>query len=124
VGIVKSYDNTLQNALEQLGIENQLLTSEDLQWAELSQFDAIISDIRAYLVREDLRRNNARILEYVRNGGNLIVMYQKVFEWNPEYGNPRWSPYPLILSHNRITYEDAAIEILVPEHPLFNFPTK
>ncbi|MFQ5771295.1 MAG: PIG-L family deacetylase, partial [bacterium] len=97
VGIVKSYDNTLQNALEQLGIASQLLTSEDLQWADLSQFDAIVLDIRAYLVRQDLRKNNTRILEYVRNGVNLIVMYHKVFEWNPEYGNPRWSPYPLIL---------------------------
>ncbi|MFQ5825292.1 MAG: PIG-L family deacetylase [bacterium] len=124
VGLIKSYDNTLQDALNQLGIENKLLTSEILQWGDLSRFDTIILDIRAYLVREDLRKNNARILDYVKKGGNLIVMYQKVFEWNPEYGNPQWAPFSLILSRQRVTYEDAPIEMLAPEHPLFNYPNK
>ncbi|RMD94797.1 MAG: hypothetical protein D6813_01555, partial [Calditrichaeota bacterium] len=124
VGIVQSYDNTLVNALTQLGVETHLLSSEDLRWGDLSQYDTIILDIRAYLVREDLRQNNSRILEYVRQGGNLLVMYHKVYEWNPEYGNPSWAPFRLILTHNRVTREDAPVRILQPEHPLFNFPNK
>jgi LmbE family N-acetylglucosaminyl deacetylase len=124
VGLVESYDNTLQNALNQLGIENELLAAEDLQWGDLSQFDTIILDIRVYSVRQDLRKNNARILEYVKTGGNLVVMYQKVFEWNAEYGNPPWAPFPLILSRQRVSYEDAPIEILARQHPLFNVPNK
>lgn len=124
VGIIKSYDNTLQNALEQMGVTGQALTSEDLRWGNLSKFDTIILDIRAYLVRADLRQNNGRLLQYVKNGGNLIVMYQKVFEWNPEYGNPQWAPYPLLLSHERVTDEDAPVTVLQPQHPLLNSPNK
>ncbi|MFQ6112656.1 MAG: PIG-L family deacetylase [bacterium] len=124
VGLVKSYDNTLQDALNQLGIENQLLASDDLQWGDLSQFDTIILDMRAYLVRESLRKNNARILDYVKKGGNLVVMYQKLFEWNPEYGNPPWAPFSLLLSRKRVTDENAPVEILAPGHPLLNVPNK
>lgn len=122
VGIVQSYDNTLQHALEQLRIDHQLITTEDLRWRDLSRFDTILLDIRAYLVREDLRQNNARVLEYVENGGNLVVMYHKVYEWNPDYGNPQWAPYPLILSRKRVTHEAAPVQILEPAHSLLNEP--
>ncbi|MCG8605968.1 PIG-L family deacetylase [bacterium] len=122
VGLVKSYDGTMENALGQMNIECTLLNSEDLQWGDLSQFDTIILDIRAYLVREDLRQNNGRVLEYAKNGGNLIVMYHKVFEWNPEFGNPSWAPFSLVLSRQRVTREESPVRVLLPEHPLLNIP--
>jgi hypothetical protein len=90
----------------------------------LGQYDTIVIDIRAYLVRKDLRRNNGRLLDYVREGGNLVVMYHKVWEWNPEHGNPQYAPYPLHLSRDRITDERAPITPLVPDHPLLSWPNR
>ncbi|MBM3212672.1 hypothetical protein FJZ33_10655 [Candidatus Poribacteria bacterium] len=117
VGYVKSYDNTMEWSLKQLNVKSKALESDDLRFGDLSVYDTIILDIRAYLVRKDLIDSNQRLLDYVRNGGNLIVMYNKTFEWKEEF-----APYKLIISNNRVTVEDAPIEILAPDHPLFNFP--
>jgi LmbE family N-acetylglucosaminyl deacetylase len=118
VGVVKSYDNTVESALQDLGTKFKLLDEKDLQ-GDLQKYASVIIDIRAYLVRDDLKRNNAHLLEYVKNGGNLIVMYQKDFEWKSDY-----APYPLKISRLRVVDETAPIRILAPDHPLFNFPNK
>jgi hypothetical protein len=118
VGVIKSYDNTVESALQELGTKFKLLDEKDLQ-GDLQRYTSVIVDIRAYLVREDLIRNNARLLEYVKNGGNLIVMYQKDFEWKSEY-----APFPLKISRLRVVDETAPIRVLVADHPLFNFPNK
>jgi len=110
VGYVQSYDSTLEEALAALGVNHQALTPEDLRGGDLSVYDTIVLDIRAYLVRPDLVANNERLLEYVRRGGNLVVMYQKVFEWNPKDGHPSYAPYELVLSRDRVTVEEAPIE--------------
>jgi len=119
VGLIKSYDNTLEFALGELAVDYKILHADDLSSSDLSVYHTIIVDIRAYLVRKDLRQNNARLLDYVKNGGNLIVMYQRVIEWEPEY-----APYPLKLTHNSVTDETAPVKILHPEHPLFTFPNQ
>jgi LmbE family N-acetylglucosaminyl deacetylase len=119
VGYVKSYDNTIDWALKQLSVKSSALESDDLRFGDLSVYDTIILDIRAYLVRKDLIASNQRLLDYVNNGGNLIVMYNKTYEWNSQY-----APYELSLSSNRVTVEEAPITILNPEHPLFTYPNK
>lgn len=118
VGVVKSYDDVLENALGELGTRFKLLEEKDLA-GDLSKFTSIIVDIRGYLVREDLKKNNGRMLDYVKTGGNLIVMYQKDFEWKSEY-----APYPLQISRDRLVDEAAPIRVLQPDHPLFNSPNK
>jgi len=117
IGIVKSYDNTLEWALEEFEVPYQLLDEKALSTLDLMGFNTIIVDIRAYLVREDLGKNNDRLLEYARRGGNLVVMYQRDQEWKREY-----APHPFEISRKRITVEDAPIRILEPQHPLLNLP--
>jgi hypothetical protein len=93
------------------------LDAEALEFGDLSRFDTIVVDLRAYLVRPDLVAHNGRLLEWVRRGGHLIVMYQKVFEWRPEF-----APYPLVIGRERVTQEEAPVVVLEPNHPLFTFP--
>ncbi len=124
VGLVRSYNDVYSNLLPQLGIQWRELTKDDLAKGDLAEFDTIVVDIRAYLYRQDLRRHNSRLLDYVRNGGHLIVLYQKTFEWNEEFGNPAFAPYPLHLSKNRVTREDSPVTKRVPEHALFSFPNR
>ena len=118
VGYVKSYDNTVEQALKQLGVRSRALAADDLYFGDLSIYDTIILDIRSYLVREDLRASNQRLLDYAADGGNLVVMYHKTFEWNGR----QYAPYKLVLSRNRVTVEEAPIKILAPDHPLLSFP--
>ncbi len=117
VGIVNSYDNTLEEALQELHVGHALITDDELQRGDLSRWNTILIDIRAYLVREGLRKANGRLLDYVRNGGNLVVMYQRNQEWKPQY-----APLPFSISRARITREDAPVEVLQPSHPLLTRP--
>ncbi len=117
VGVVETYDNTFVATLERLGVPHATIEPEDWNDAKLSQFTTIIVDMRAYLKRPDLVAHNDSLMRYVENGGTAIVMYQKTFDWKPEY-----APYPIRVSRNRVTVEEAPIGILVPEHPLFTTP--
>src|SRR2546428_599007 len=62
-------------ALEQLGTTVTPLTADDLARRNLMEFDAIVTGVRAYNVRPDLRANQHRLLDYVHEGGTLIVQY-------------------------------------------------
>lgn len=116
LGIIKSYDTTLEAAAAELGVPYTLLDANALE-GNLSPFHSIVVDIRGYFARDDVKKNSRRLLDYVRNGGNLIVMYQKDQDWKPEF-----APYPMDVTRNRVADEDAPITILQPHHPLFRFP--
>jgi hypothetical protein len=122
VGVVQSYDTTLPDALETLGIMHSQLAESDLRGGELKRFDTILVDIRGYLERPDLREWNSRLLHYAKEGGHLVVFYHKTFEWND--ATPPYAPFLLQLSGNRVTEEDSPVTLLKPDHPLFNLPNK
>jgi hypothetical protein len=106
-------------AIAQLGARVELISSDDLAWGNLSRFSTIVTGVRAYERRDDLRANNARLLDYVREGGTLIVQYNK-FEFN----DAQYGPYPAKVSSDRVTDEFAPVKLLVPTDPLFNVPNK
>jgi hypothetical protein len=106
-------------AIQQLGLDVTMLDDEALAEGDLSRFDIIVTGVRAYLNREDLRAYNARLLEYVENGGTVLVQYNK-FEFN----DAQWGPYPIEVGRDRITVEEAPMRILDPDHPVFNFPNR
>ena len=76
-------------AIEQLGAKVRDDRAEMLAWGDLSRYDVIVTGVRAYERRDDLRANNRRLLDYVRRGGTLIVQYNK-FEFN----QAQYGPYP------------------------------
>ncbi len=119
VGLVSSYDDTLRSTLALLDIPHQEITLGGYTADTLDGFSTVIVDIRAYQYNPDIVSNNQALLDYAARGGTLIVMYQKTIEWKPEY-----APYPIQVSRNRVTVEDAPITLLAPEHPLFNTPNK
>jgi hypothetical protein len=90
-----------------------------LAWGNLSRFNVIVTGVRAYERRDDLRANNARLLDYVKNGGTMIVQYNK-FEFN----DAQFGPYPAMVSPNRITDEFAPVQVLAPHDPVFTTPNE
>jgi hypothetical protein len=96
-----------------------MIGADDLAWGDLSRFDAIVTGVRAYERRADLRANNSRLLEYVFNGGTMIVQYNK-FEFN----DAQYGPYPAKVGRERVTDENAEMKLLDPAHPVFNAPNK
>jgi hypothetical protein len=104
-------------AIEQLGARVTLVDADALAFGDLARFDAIVTGVRAYERRPDLRANNDRLLAYARNGGTVIVQYNK-FEFN----EAQYGPYPAKVSANRVTDEHAPVQVLAPAHPVFTRP--
>jgi hypothetical protein len=119
VGYVMGVGDQVPPAIEQLGAKVQLLSAEDLAWGDLSRFNAIVTGVRAYERRDDLRANNSRLLEYVFNGGTMIVQYNK-FEFN----DAQYGPYPARVSSNRVTDENAAVHAVAAHSPLLTSPNE
>ena len=126
VGYLPSYDQTLERALTALGVDATKLTVDDIAKANLSTYQTIIIDNRGYEAHQELIQLNPRLLKFVEDGGTLLVFYHRTGEWNPDEkrGRPQLAPYPIIISDDRVTEEDAPVTFLLPKHPLLNFPNK
>src|SRR5438270_9993867 len=73
VGYLMGAGDDIPPALTELGINLQMISPEQLASGELGGFDTIVLGIRAYDTRTDLRNNNQRLLDYIANGGTLMV---------------------------------------------------
>jgi LmbE family N-acetylglucosaminyl deacetylase len=121
VGYVEGAGDKIPEALQQLGVKVTKLSSDDLANGDLSRFPAIVLGVRAYGVREDLVTYNKRILDYVSNGGTLIVQYNRAGETQRN----QFGPYPFTINDNgRVTREEAPVKILNPALQLFNVPNR
>lgn len=125
IGYVDSGFDKVASRLDGIGMNVTKLTAEDLQSGDLSQYDTIVTGVRAYLSREDLRNHNERLLQYVEKGGHLVVQYNKPWDnWEPG----QTAPYNLVIGQPsiewRVTDESAEVNVLQPDHPLFHFPNK
>ncbi len=119
VGYIMGVGDQVPTAIEQLGARLEMITPEYLAWGNLSRFDTIVTGVRAYERRDDLRANNSRLIDYVNNGGTLVVQYNK-FEFN----EAQYGPYPAKVSSSRVTDEHSPVKVLAPEDPIFNTPNK
>ncbi len=119
VGYVEGVGDEVAEAIAQLGVPLTFLDEEALAAGDLSIYDTIVLGVRAYLARPDLRTHNDRLLEFVEAGGTLLVQYHK-FEFNAA----QWGPYPVSVGRGRVTVEDAPMQVLVPDHPVFLAPNR
>jgi LmbE family N-acetylglucosaminyl deacetylase len=117
VGYVMGVGDKVPQAIEQLGARVELIDPDTLAFGTLSKYDVIVTGVRAYERRPDLRANNRRLIQYAENGGTVLVQYNK-FEFN----DAQYGPWPAKVSSNRVTDENAPIQVLVPDDPVFTRP--
>lgn len=122
VGYVMGAGDEIPNSLEQIGYEVTLLEDKHMTPDQLQTFDAIIMGVRAYNTQDRLKFHQDKLLEYVKNGGTLIVQYNT--NRGLKVPEEQLAPYPLQLSRDRVTVEEAEIRFLAPEHPVLNKPNK
>jgi hypothetical protein len=124
IGYVMGAGDNIPEALEQIGSTVTLLSETDLASGDLSRFDAIVTGVRGLNTRPDLLAARERLLDYVEQGGTLVVQYNTL----PGFGRgrrgdiPEISPYPMTPSHERVTDENAAVSFPIPDHPLLQAP--
>ncbi|NUO01277.1 MAG: PIG-L family deacetylase [Saprospiraceae bacterium] len=109
-------------SLRQIGYEVTVLEDKDITPENLAGFDAVILGVRAYNTVERLKFHQAKLLEYVENGGTMIVQYNTNFDMVLPVESI--SPYKLKISRDRVTLEEAEVRFLKPDHVLLNHPNK
>jgi hypothetical protein len=119
VGYVVGVGDQVAAAIEQLGAKVSYIDGDELERGDLSRYDVIVTGVRAYERRADLRAYNRRLIEYAERGGTLIVQYNKT-----GFNRTDFAPYPAQVSGNRVSDENVPVKVLVPGHPAFNFPNK
>jgi len=148
VGYIMGAGDETAGAIAQLGVPVTLLTADDLAYGDLSKYTTIVTGTRVFQGRNDLKANYARVMKYVEDGGHLVVQYNK-FEFNvlaqpvfaggfsggpgpggPGGGAPRppqdspFAPYPASVTANRVTVEEAPIEVTTPGAALLSKPNR
>lgn len=120
IGYVEGAGDLIPEALTALGYHVTIIKSAAVSQEVLSHFDAIITGIRAYNINELLKPLQPKLLEYVKNGGVLLVQYNK----NGRLVTNQPGPYPFDITSDRVTEEDAKVKFLLPDNPAMQYPNK
>ena len=115
VGYIVGVGDQVPAAIEQLGAKVSYIEQDELAWGDLSKYDVIITGVRAYERRADLRAYNHRLLDYAERGGTVIVQYNKM-----EFNQAEYGPFPAKVSGNRVSDELVPVKVLVPANPVFS----
>jgi hypothetical protein len=127
VGGTSGTSDPLPDAIQQIGLSVTRLGPEELAEADLDRFSTIVVGVRAYEVRPDLRRLNARLLRYAEAGGNVLVLNQRGSFNTPSkdplvVGESPYPPFAAALTIDRITDETSPVTFLDRAHRLLTTP--
>lgn len=120
VAYVAGSGDDVPASLQNLGIHVHFLAQEDLATGDLARYNVILIGVRAYAVRPDLRTYNGRLLNYVKQGGTVVVQYQ-----TPEFDH-NFGPYPYTMTSDpeEVTDENSPMTFTEPSSPVLNWPNK
>ncbi len=122
IGYIPGAGDDVAECLKQIGYDISILNDEALANENLSKYHAIITGVRAYNTNEKLQNMYPRLMEYVNQGGNLIVQYNTNNRIGPLMA--KIGPYPFTISRDRVTDENAPIRFINPQHIALNSPNK
>jgi hypothetical protein len=119
VGYIVGVGDQVPPAIQQLGAKLDFIERDELAWGDLSKYDVIMTGVRAYERRDDLRAYNRRLLEYAERGGTVLVQYNKT-----EFNQQQYGPFPARVTGDRVSDESVPVEILQKEDPVFTRPNR
>ncbi len=122
IGYLMGAGDAVPEALRSIGYNVTLLEEADFSSGQLARFDAIVVGVRAYNTLDRLPVYQPTLLDYVREGGTLVVQYNT--SRGLELPDEEIGPYPLRLSRDRVTVEEAPVRFLVPAHPVLTTPNR
>ncbi|MGI4805003.1 MAG: PIG-L family deacetylase [Janthinobacterium lividum] len=120
IGYLPGAGDLVPEALQQVGYQVTTLNENEILNGNLSIFDAIIIGVRAFNINTRLPVEQPKLMEYVKNGGTLLVQYNN----NNGLVTNEIGPYPFRVVNVRVTDENAPVTILNPTDPILNYPNK
>ncbi|WP_439557019.1 PIG-L family deacetylase [Dyadobacter sp.] len=118
IGYIAGAGDDVPTALRQMDCQVTMLNANGLS-KDLSVFDAIVVGVRAYNTEDYLTNYQGKLMDYVKNGGTMVVQYTIPGQKVKEIG-----PYKIELGRERVTEEDAEMRFLQPDSPILNYPNK
>ncbi|MBC7934753.1 MAG: PIG-L family deacetylase [Rhizobacter sp.] len=122
IAYIAGAGDKVPQALIQMGYQVTMLNEKDITSANLKQFDAVVTGVRAYNTNLWLSNVQQALNKYVKEGGVFLVQYNTNNGAGPL--RQKIGPYPFTLGRNRVTDETAAVNFLMPNDPSLNYPNK
>ena len=120
IAYIMGAGDEVPKSLTQMGYEVTILKPEDISTERLQNFDVVMTGIRAYNVVTTLGFKQNILLDFVKNGKTMIVQYNTL----DEFVTKDIAPFPIKISRDRVTEENAEVRFLAPNHPILNYPNK
>jgi LmbE family N-acetylglucosaminyl deacetylase len=120
IGYLAGAGDLVPEALKEIGLNVTMLTENEVMNGNLSTYDAIIAGIRAYNVNERIQFMQPKLMKYVEDGGVFLVQYNV----NRPLLIDQLGPYPFSIARDRVTEENATVNLLKPDSKALNYPNK
>ena len=120
IGYIEGAGDEVAQSLREIGYNVTMIDAKNISLEGLQQFDAVVVGIRAYDLDNGLVLKQNLLFEYIKLGGTVVNQYNTTKELQTD----KVAPYPLELSHDRVTDENSEVKFLVADHPLLNTPNK
>jgi LmbE family N-acetylglucosaminyl deacetylase len=121
VGYVMGAGDDIPAVLQQIGMNVTLIPPDKLASLDLSSYGTIVLGVRAYETQPDIVKNNQKLLDFVSNGGALVVQNNNDVG---DFNGAHLTPYPAELSRARVSVEESPVNILAPDDPIFHSPNE
>ncbi len=122
VAYIMGAGDAIPASLQQMGYDVDILEDAKITAENLKNYDALVIGVRAFNTVDRLKFHQPKLLEYVKNGGTMIVQYNTSHRLVMPM--KELAPYPLQLSRDRVSVEEAEVRFLAPDHEVLNFPNK
>jgi LmbE family N-acetylglucosaminyl deacetylase len=120
IAYIMGAGDEVPKSLMQMGYEVTVLKPEEIKTDKLQDFDVVMTGIRAYNVVNALGFKQNILFDFVKNGKTMIVQYNTL----DDLVTKEIAPFPLKISRDRVTEENAEVRFLNPNHPILNYPNK
>ena len=120
IAYIMGAGDEVPKSLMQMGYEVLILKPEEISMEKLQNFDVVMTGIRAYNVVNALGFKQQILFDFVKNGKTMIVQYNTL----DDLVTKDIAPFPLKISRDRVTEENAEVRFLAPNHPILNSPNK
>ena len=120
IGYIPGAGDDVPESLGQIGYSVKILSEPEITAKNLAQFSAVVLGIRAYNTQDRISNWLPELFAYVKEGGVAIAQYNTLADLR----TTQLGPYPLEISRDRVTDENAQMRVLAPNHPLMNIPNK
>jgi LmbE family N-acetylglucosaminyl deacetylase len=120
IGYIMGAGDEVPKSLSQMGYKVTLLKPDEITPEKLSNLDVVMTGVRAYNTVQELGNKQSILFDFVKEGKTMLVQYNTP----DDIVSGNIAPYPMKISKDRVTEENATIRFLAPNHTVLNTPNK